>query len=177
MRQSTLQIRVVRPDDVEAFRELRLEALRLHPAAFGSDFEESSNDPLGKWVEWVRTSSEGGVDRTFLADAGHELAGMLGVYRSHGVKNHHAGNVWGVYTREKYRGQRVTDRLMEESVKWSAANGIRILRLMVGTHNTRAITCYERCGFIACGTSPEEIRVGDTYYDEILMYRRVSAAR
>jgi len=170
---TNLQIRTVRPSDLDALRELRLESLRLHPAAFGSDFEESSMDPREKWIDLIGRSCGDGEGRVFLADAGAELAGMLGVYRSHGVKNRHAGNVWGVYTRETYRGQRVTDRLMDEAVKWSAENGIRILRLAVGTSNARALKCYERCGFVAYGTSPEEIRVGDTYYDEILMYRRV----
>ena len=39
--------------------------------------------------------------------------------------------------------------------------------------NAPAIRCYQRCGFIVYGLSPEEIRVGEAYHDELLMFRRV----
>src|SRR5438552_6517350 len=108
-----MQIRSIMEDDLAAFKALRLEALRDHPEAFGTDFEESNRDPESAWIERIRTAIEGEAGRIFLADAGHDgLAGMLGVYRSRGVKNRHAANIWGVYIRPQFRGERLCEKLM-----------------------------------------------------------------
>jgi hypothetical protein len=42
----TLSIRPLLPDEPEFYREIRLEALRLHPEAFGASFEDESARPL-----------------------------------------------------------------------------------------------------------------------------------
>jgi ribosomal protein S18 acetylase RimI-like enzyme len=168
-----MQIRPIMESDLAAFKALRLEALRECPEAFGSDCDESSRQPESYWLDHIHTSIEGEQQRIFLADADeHGLAGMLGVYRSRGVKNHHAANIWGVYIRPEFRGQRLCEKLMHEALAWCAAKELRIVRLSATT-SAAAIRCYARCGFRVYGVSPEEIRVGDTYYDELMMWRSV----
>jgi ribosomal protein S18 acetylase RimI-like enzyme len=173
MKSDQCVIRSIRADDLATFKALRLEALRDHPEAFGSDYEESLREPESYWQERVGRAIESDGQIIFLADAGSELAGMLGVFRSTGAKNKHAAMIWGVYTRPAYRGCGLTEKLMREAIAWAAKQNVRILRLAVGTFNAPAIHCYQRCGFIVYGVSPEEIRVGDVYHDEILMFRRV----
>ena len=173
MKSCQCEIRPIREDDLPAFRALRLEALRDHPEAFGSDYDEATRDPDDKWQDLMRRALAGESDRVFLADAGNELAGMLGVHRSHGIKNRHSAMIWGVYIRPTYRGQGLTEKLMREAIAWAQQQNVRILRLAVGTFNAPAIRCYQRCGFVVYGVSPEELRVGEKYHDEILMFRRV----
>jgi len=42
-------IRHINPADLQVFRELRLEALKNHPSAFGSDYEETLLQPQSYW--------------------------------------------------------------------------------------------------------------------------------
>jgi len=170
-----MRIRSIEMSDLAAFKALRLEALKNHPEAFGTDYHESLGEPDSNWIERVRDSVNSDTNCLFLADAEDELAGMLGVFRSRGAKNRHAGTVWGVYVRPAYRGQKLVDRMMHEALEWCTQRGIRIVRLSA-TNSTAAVRCYLRCGFVVYGVSPEEIRVDETYYDEVLMYRRVANA-
>src|SRR3982751_701328 len=114
-----MTIRPIIQSDLPAFKALRLEALREHPEAFGSDYHEAQLQPESAWIERITAAVEGKTHRIFLADAGaKELAGMLGVYRSHGVKNEHAASIWGVYIRPQFRGQRLCEQLMRSALDW-----------------------------------------------------------
>src|SRR2546423_3535269 len=164
-----MQIRSIIEDDLAGFKALRLEALRNHPEAFGTDYEESQREPESVWVDRIRSAVEGETQRIFLADAGEQgLAGMLGIYRSYGVKNYHAGNIWGVYIRPQFRGQHLCEKLMHEAIARSAEKQLPIVRLSATT-SAAAIRCYARCGFRVYGVSPGEIRVRETHYDELMM--------
>ncbi len=56
-------IRRITESDLGDFRELRLEALRLHPEAFGASYSECSQKPMQFFVEQLRTSHVlGGFD-------------------------------------------------------------------------------------------------------------------
>jgi hypothetical protein len=46
-------IRELGPDDVEAFREIRLEALRLHPDAFGSAHAVEAKETLADFASKI----------------------------------------------------------------------------------------------------------------------------
>ena len=164
---------MIRESDLAAFKAPRLEALREHPEAYGTDFGEDLRQPESVWIDRVKNAINSPEGCIVLADAGEELAGMAGVYRHNRVKIRHEATIWGVYVRPKYRGKKLTERMIAETLNWCRSNEVRIARLTVVTCNGPAIRCYLRCGFSICGVSPEEIRVGDRYYDEMLMWRRV----
>jgi ribosomal protein S18 acetylase RimI-like enzyme len=168
-----MRCRAIIESDLEAFKAIRLEALRSHPSAFGSDYDEALSDPPQKWQDIIQRAITGETDAIFVAEEGNALAGLLGVHRMHGIKNRHSALIWGVYVRPRFRGMKLVDQLMTPALSWCTAHGVRILRLSVSTTNQPAICCYRRCGFVPYGTSPQEIRIGEVYHDELLMYRRV----
>jgi len=168
-----IMIRPIREADLPAYKALRLEALRSHPEAFGSDYAEQANEPESEWMNRIRSSVEGNTARLFLADATDDLAGMTGVYRDSGVKCHHSATIVSVYVRPQWRGRRLGDAMIHEALAWCAAVQVRIARLAVHPGNGPAIRCYLRCGFQVCGIQPEVIRIGDAYHDELQMWRRV----
>jgi RimJ/RimL family protein N-acetyltransferase len=169
----TISIRMIREKDREAFKAMRLEALREHPEAFRTDHEESSREPETVWIERVGNAIDSPKGCIVLAETNGELVGMSGVYRDARSKVRHSAVLWGVYVRRKFRGKKLSERLIAEALNWCRANDVRILRLTVNAVNGPAIRAYLRCGFAICGISPEEVRIGDTYYDEMLMWRRV----
>lgn len=168
-----IQIRPVRESDLAAYRALRLEALQSHPEAFGSDHAEQAADPESVWANRIQGSIEGQSARILMADAGSELAGMMAVFRDSGAKLRHSVSIVSVFVRPPWRGRRLADQMLHEALAWCRSVQIRIARLTVVTTNAAAIRCYERCGFQPCGIQHEVIRVGDTYHDELLMWRRV----
>lgn len=168
-----ISIRFIRESDLAAFKALRLEALRMHPEAYGSDYEENLREPESTWIDRVKSAIDNPGGCIVLAEANGELAGMAGVFRGGGVKGRHIATIWGVYVRPGHRGQQLSEKMIAEAIGWCRMNEVRIARLTVVTCNGSAIRRYLRCGFAIYGVSPEEIRIGDVYYDELLMWRRV----
>src|SRR4051794_13946336 len=148
-------IRPIEERDLAPIQPLRLEALRAHPEAFGSSYEDAVRDWETFSVPRLRAAVEGKVSRVFLADpgadAGTSLAGMLGVARESGSKVCHSAVLWGVYVRPQFRGQKLAERMVREALEWCASLELRIIRLTVVSCNAAAIRCYLRCGFNVCG--------------------------
>jgi ribosomal protein S18 acetylase RimI-like enzyme len=170
---ANISIRFIRESDVATFKALRLEALQAHPESYQTDYDEEVAQPDVVWRDRVGKAAGDPSGSIVLADAGDELAGMVGVWRGTGVKTRHEANIWGVYVRPKYRGNKLTDQMIAEALGWCRGGGVRIVRLTVVTSKTAAVCCYERSGFMVYGVCPEKIRIGDVYHDELLMWRRV----
>jgi RimJ/RimL family protein N-acetyltransferase len=167
----SVTIRPTREEDAEAYRELRLEALRTHPEAFGADYAESLARPNERWQQNVRDGAGGELGILYVAEAGGVLVGMTGVYRDSGAKMRHTGIIWGVYVRPAWRGASIADALIGACMGWAHELEVRLVKLSVVTTNAGAIRCYVRCGFSVYGVEPEVIYHNDVYYDELLMVR------
>src|SRR6476660_2638998 len=93
-------IRPVQRSDVEAFRAMRLEAVRDYPLAFTADLAETSARPIEWWRDLVsRNTGDGNASVIMVADAGEgagELAGMTGLFSPTQPKLAHAATIWGV---------------------------------------------------------------------------------
>jgi len=81
-------IRQLTEDDAEAFRALRLRALREHPEAFGTSYEETVTQPLSSIVQRLRPDSAAPHDFILGAfdDTNGALIGVVGFYREHRLK-------------------------------------------------------------------------------------------
>lgn len=165
-------IRALTEADVVAFRELRLEGLRDHPEAFGADYHETLRRPQEFWIERLRYDA--GEAAIYGVDTGGALGGMAGIRRLEGPKLRHTAMIWGVFVRPAWRGQGIADALIGACIGWATAHALHSARLSVVVTNIGAIRCYARNGFTVYGVEPAIIRVGDTYYDELLMARRLS---
>ena len=166
-------IRPVREAEAEAYRDLRLEGLRLHPGAFGADFESSSARPLAFWHERARQGAGGDEGVLYVADAAGALVGLTALIRNDLRKTRHGASIVGVYVRPEWRGLRIADALLHACINYAQRLGIRVLRLGVATDNLPAIRVYARCGFTVYGIEPESVQVDGVYQDELLMARRL----
>ena len=167
-------VRPVTPTDVAALRELRLEALRLHPVALTADRAQEEARPAADWHDLVGRSGGDGREIVVVADAGgNGLAGMAGVYTAKQPKLAHVGTVWGMYVREPFRGRGVGQALLRECVEWARTKGLVTLKLWVTDGNAAATRCYERCGFVRHGVEPLAVQWEGLFYDEALMVLRL----
>jgi ribosomal protein S18 acetylase RimI-like enzyme len=150
----------------QAWRDVRLEAVRLHPEAFGGSFEEEKQSSEEDWRRGLR-------QRTALAYREHGAISGIAVYaQAAAMKVRHRANLYSMYVRPQARGRGAGGALVQAVL--SEARG-RVLQVHVNvvTTNDRARRLYERHGFTIYGTEPRALRVEDSFYDEYLMVCRL----
>lgn len=159
-----LAVRPLTADDYEALRDIRLEALRLHPEAFAADPAQEAAMPKAEWLARLASAvSFGGF-------ADGALAGIAVFSRPSRPKLAHTGDLGAMYLRQSARGSGLADRLIEALLA-HAAQEVEQIKLTVNADNTRAVKFYERHGFRTIGRIPNSIRVDGRSYDELLMLR------
>ncbi len=93
-REAMIIIRNIEPTDAEAYRNLRLEALKMNPEAFGTSYEEAVKVSLLDVVKQIQNTRDHYILGAFTKD--HQLAGMAGFRRENKIKTQHKGTIWGV---------------------------------------------------------------------------------
>jgi ribosomal protein S18 acetylase RimI-like enzyme len=163
-----MELRLLTPNDAEAFWHLRLEALRNDPASFAASAEEhltttveaarerlSKNDPANNFV--VGMFEDG------------KLGATAGFYRYAHIKERHKGHIWGVYVRPESRGKGVASALMKEIVlRAREISGLEQITL-VASANLPAQRLYKALGFESYGIEPHSLKIGAEYVDDVLM--------
>lgn len=159
-------IRLLEPDDVDLFRRIRLEALRMEPDAFASTAEQWEALPE---EEWRRRLTDNPV---FGAFDGNEIVGLMGLWPERAVKTAHRATIIMVYVRSDRRGGGFAKALLAAVNDYARQNGVRQLELTVSAENPAAVRFYEREGFRQIGLIPGGFLQGDREVDEVLMARR-----
>lgn len=152
------------------FRELRLEALKNSPTAFGSSHHEAARHPL----EWFAAElAPEGERLMFGAFTGEQLVGIVGVAREPAAKEHHRAVIRSMYVVPAARGRGVASALLSHALTVAdALPGVWQLVLTVTAGNAAAIRLYEAHGFTPYGLLPSSLYVDGRYYDDVLMIRQ-----
>jgi hypothetical protein len=119
---SSLNVRHLRVDEVDLHRQLRLEALRESPRAFGDTLEPLERKGADYWN--ALTQRVCSVDAMVVALDGERPIGMI----------YGAGRL-----------------LVNGVISWAQSHGFAMARLWVGHEEEAAIALYERCGFVFTG--------------------------
>ena len=106
------------------------------------------------------------------AEDGH-VVGRLSISRDQHPASRHVADL-GLMVDARYRRQGIGRALLEASVEWARAAGIRKLELHVFPWNAGAIALYEDFGFVREGLRRNHYRRGDEYVDAILMAYELS---
>lgn len=162
-----MQIRPLTAADAAEYRELRLRALREHPDAFRSDYEEEMLKP----VEWAarRLQDEG----TFLGafDAAGALIGTCGLQLEQRRKLRHQGKVVGMYVAPEHARRGVGRALIGACIaRARRIDTLESLLLTVTSSNEHAVRLYRNAGFIECGREPAALKIDGRYFDKTLMF-------
>jgi ribosomal protein S18 acetylase RimI-like enzyme len=157
----TYNIRRLDASDLPLFRPLRLDALRLHPEAFGSSFEEESQDPPQELVR--RFLQLPAV--TFGGFASEALVGAAGLLMQTRLKTRHKGHVFGVYVDAAHRRGGLGRALVDAVIEHARDAGLRTLDLTVTVGNDGARRAYEGQGFTRFATEHRALCVDGVFYD------------
>lgn len=153
--------------DAPAFRHVRLEHLKNHPAGAASAWEDEADQPLS-WFEQrlAQNATFGG----FLEE-GATLAGIAGLFVPPGRKMKHKGMLVGMYVAPAARGTGLS-RALIDAVLTHARTVVEEVQLHVDPDNEAALRLYRATGFEEYGREPRELKIGDEYRDAVLMTLR-----
>ncbi|MEI9992067.1 MAG: GNAT family N-acetyltransferase [Rhizomicrobium sp.] len=162
-----MSVRRLTADDAQALRDIRLEALRLHPTAFSADPDVEGAYPIARWRDWTDTRVWFGA---FVDGA---LAGINAFStEATSKKTAHVAHLGAMYVRAAARGSGTADALMTNFIDYAKGRAEQLV-LTVESENARAIRLYERHGFTITGRKPRSMKIDGLFYDELEMWRSV----
>src|SRR5512139_952207 len=98
------------PEDWQRYREIRLEALKIEPAAFSSRYEENRLRPPEYWQGRLAGAARGEQSCLLFAQVDGALVGMMGVVYEEETLT---AEIVSVYVSPDWRGKGVGHALME----------------------------------------------------------------
>ncbi len=171
---TNIQIISLDPSRWRESKELRLEALKSDPLAFGSSYEENLEFDDQLWIERTTAAYEKKNSITIYAEAEGKLIGVMGAFWTNRIKTGHIATIVGVYVSSDYRGQGVGKRLLQSlSDEITAVPQIEKINLTVNTTQTAAQKLYETFGFQPIGIARKELKYEGQYYDELYMEKHL----
>lgn len=163
-----MEIKILSPQEAEAYYILRLEALLDSPDSFATLYEDALNSPIEK----TRANLASDHAVTFGAFEEGKLIGNMTLIRQTIPKMKHKASVVAVYVSSEHRRKGVADELMMKLLAYAEQwEGIEQLDLMVASQNSPAKNLYLRFGFEQYGTEIRAMKAGKRYIDENLMVK------
>jgi GNAT superfamily N-acetyltransferase len=147
--------------DWQALRDIRLEALRTAPDAFGSTYEREANRGEEHWHNRI---ARGGTFLAYLPGA-PDPAGLIGGY----AEDRQTVELVSMYVRPSARGRGVGEALVATVVDWANTMNATTVHLWVTETNAPARALYERCGFALTGE--QQALPSDPSLGEVAMSR------
>lgn len=160
---SPYHLRRLTPEDAVLFKTIRLECLYNHPECFGSSFEDEQHRTISQFAERIRQNT---IWAAF--DDQRNIMGTVGIALGKTDKTRHNALIWGMYVRPEARHSGLSRQLITQAIA-EVKDVCRSIRLSVVATNTPAIRLYTAAGFRTWAVDSEALKVGEVYYDELLM--------
>ncbi len=147
-------------EDWRVYRDIRLQALKVAPDAFGSTYEASADYPEETWLERL-TSLDQRFDFPALATVDENAVGLAwGRIEPSRLRR---ADLFQMWTDPLIRGKGVGRGLLDAVMGWARDNAATEIWLSVTVGNKAAAGLYESAGFRISG-EPEQTRPGSEKY-------------
>ena len=134
-------VRPVVPADLDALRAIAETAFEF--SRFASDPFFSDDDVAGFYRQWITNLCDGLAKAVLVAEASDEIAG----FSTCAVQDDGTGRIPLIATSDAHRRQGVARALIDASLRWFAATGIKTARVKTQAANYPALALYHTAGF------------------------------
>ncbi len=166
-RRGAAKVRRLTAKDAALWRDLRLEALLLHPEAYGSTHDDWAGQPLAAFADRLA----GGM--IFGAFDGVDLIGSMALDSAPGEPE--TGEITAVYVQTASRGKGIARALMKTVLTEAKRAKMQTLTLSVALNNQDAVQFYQAAGFRCAGQEPRALASDGQFLDLIRMVRPIRA--
>ena len=118
-------VRRLTPEDWPLYKEIRLEALRLHSDVYGTSYKDMCERPDAEW-ESILSQQDAAFFGLFDDQA---IVGLGGVFTQD--KSTRTGMLIAGYIREEYRGKGLSKLIYQARIDWAKESGL-FDRLLIG---------------------------------------------
>lgn len=166
VRRDQIMVRALCPNDVQAYKAVRIHALQNSPLTFGSSYREESG--YADEVFAYRIRHEGG-NAVYGAFDGDRLLGTAGMFVHERLSERHRGTLWGVYVMPEARGLGLGRLLVDHVIK-HAEKYVVVLDAKVVASNDYARQIYYDLGFEKYGLEKKSFCVEGQFQDQELIF-------
>ncbi|MDQ5922697.1 MAG: hypothetical protein QG644_405 [Patescibacteria group bacterium] len=140
--QFSVSVNVATPADLEDYKNIRLEALREYPEAFGRKLENEINKTEKEWEEELSNQAE----PVFLAKESKKTIGMASTFESPNEKD--TWTIISLYVSNKFQGKDVGKNILRAVEEEIRKRGAKKAILYVDDKNTANQGFYARQGYV-----------------------------
>lgn len=133
--------------------------------SFGASTFNISVEREARFLERFKNSKN---DLMLVASDGEKIIANASIERNKTERYSHRAELSITVLRD-YWGKGVGSELMKRLIDFSKSSGIKSIYLDVCSDNTRAISLYERFGFVAIGKYEDYFKINGKFYDANLM--------
>lgn len=162
----------VGPGQAAEFREMRLRALREHPAEYSDSYDDWARLSVDELSEELATS----VDQVVFGQlAQSSLVGNIGLTRYSDEKRRHRGFLWGLYVLPEQRQHGIGRDLVAKALEYAATHlRLHAICAHVNARNDAALELLQWQGFVVLTREECALKVDGVLHDQMLLVRTMA---
>ncbi len=161
-----MNIRVLKEQDTQVYRTIRLNALKNSPESFGSSYEEEAAFEVERFTKRITKPNS----YTFGAFEEKQLAGICNISFQPRKKMNHRAELFSMYVEPDFRSKGIGKALIERTIQSAhERKTVQQIYLTVVSSNKTAKSMYDSFGFKTYGIDRQAMRYNCKFYDHELM--------
>lgn len=162
-----MTVKRVASSDWQEYKEIRLEALKNEPQAFGSSYNKENERTESEWQNKLAKSEDlNGISFFYAILKEGVFVAIGGAYQD----NNKQWNIIAIYTKKEVRGQGLGQEIFKSIINELKARKIKKAYLCVNTLQIAAQALYKKNGFIIKQIIKDQLLGDGKYYDEVKMF-------
>ena len=159
-------VKRVTSSDWQEYKEIRLEALKKEPHAFGSSYIKEKERSENEWKDKL-AKSESYNGSSFLCAIAKEnkFVAIGGAFQDENKQ----WNIITIYTKKEFRGQGLGQKVFQSIIDELKTRKVKKIYLCVNALQTAAQALYEKNGFRVTKIIKNQILGDGKHYDEVEM--------